>query len=229
MSTLSQLKTKIRRELNALHDPAITDDELVGYINDAINEAESEIHTLYEDYFLTKSTLSLVQGQNEVSLPSNIYGNKIRSIVYQNGSVIFEVKKITGKGIFETIAVENNYGTEQFYRYIPIHNSAAAGRKLYMVPTLRETSSNMTCWYIRQAASLSLDADVCDIPEFESFVVAYAKYLIALHKPGFADLGAMTSQSEAQRKQMVDTLTNMVPDDDSSLIHHDRSHYWESN
>lgn len=224
--TLLQLRTKIRREMDLLDEPSVTDAEITEYLNDAIDEAEAEIHTLYEDYFLTSAALSLVQGQNEVALPANIYGNKIRAIVYRDGPKIYEVKRQTGKSIFETIAISNNYGTDEYYRYIMVHDSAAVGRKAYVFPTLRETSSNMTCWYLRQANTLTLDADVCDIPDFESFVVAYAKYLITLHKPGFGDVAALASQAEAQRQQMINTLSNMVPDDNTQ-IYMDRSHYVE--
>lgn len=226
MSTLAQLRNKIRVQLDILDEPSISDAEINSAINDAINEAESEIHALYEDYFLTSADLSTVTGQNEVSLPANIYGSKIRSIIYKNGAIIYEVKRQTGKGIFEILTTENHYAVGDTYRYILVNNSAAGGVKAHVFPAPRETGSNLTCWYLRQANTLSVDADVCDIPEFESFVVAHSKALLCMNKPGFGDLGALMAHSDQQRAQMTETLSNMVPDDNTQM-YMDRSSYWE--
>ena len=49
--TLGQIKAKVKRDLDIESEVFIQPDELIEYINDAIDEAESEIHSLYEDYF----------------------------------------------------------------------------------------------------------------------------------------------------------------------------------
>lgn len=61
-------------------------DEAREWANEAIDEIEAEILTLYEDYFLTLQELDFNAGQDEVALPSNIYAMKIRSLWYKGGA-----------------------------------------------------------------------------------------------------------------------------------------------
>jgi hypothetical protein len=60
-------------------------DEAREWANEAIDEIEAEILTLYEDYFLTLEELDFNVGQDEVPLPENIYAMKIRAIWYKGG------------------------------------------------------------------------------------------------------------------------------------------------
>ena len=82
--TLSEIKAKIKRDLDLEAEDFVRDTELNDLINEAIDEAEAEVHSLYEDYFLTREVVTLVAGQEEYELPTNIYGHKIRRVVYNN-------------------------------------------------------------------------------------------------------------------------------------------------
>ena len=75
--TWAELKDKVQRDLDLEGEVFINETELLGYANEAIDEVERQVHTLYEDYFLTKAVISLVDGTEEYALPTDIYAFKI--------------------------------------------------------------------------------------------------------------------------------------------------------
>ncbi len=223
----SDIDTRVRTELDLIDEPGLTAAEMLAYINEAIDVAESEIHTLYEDYFLNYEDLNLVNGTSEYALPTSIFASKIRTIIYKNNNIIYEVKRITGKHVFERIQRSIYFNGQQDYEYILRNESASAGIKLLLVPASRETASSLLrVWYYRNANRLTTLADTVDIPEFSSFIVAYIKYLISINKPGFASPEASAAQMEAHRKLMVDTLSGRTPDENTE-IYIDRQFYEE--
>ena len=84
----------------------------------------------------------------------------------------------------------------------------------------------MTQWYIRNAKTLAADSDACDIDEFESYPIQYAKMKALLKDgdPRASDAKQLLDELEAD---MTLTLSEMVPDRDNEL-HADTSHYDES-
>lgn len=222
--TYADLANKVLRDLGLEQEEIVRPVELLGYCNEAIDECESEIHTIYEDYFLTSATISLVQGTSTYSLPANIYANKIRAILYTVGSTVYTVPRIKEFNKFLDIMLSNNAGGSGSYRYFIVNDSAAAGIKLQLVPAPHETSANaITVWYLRNANRLALDTDICDIPEFSQFVIQWMK-MRCYEKSGDSRTPFAAGIVEQQRKQMVDTLSAMVPDGDNE-IESDLSHY----
>jgi hypothetical protein len=80
------LQNKLTEDLDLINEPFISSDELLGYMNEAIEEAETAVHTLgIEDtYFLATDFINLVSGQSAYNLPTDIYANKIRKMFYSN-------------------------------------------------------------------------------------------------------------------------------------------------
>ena len=293
--TLSELITKIRRDIGFDEDDSVTDPELTSYINEGISEAEREIHTLYEDYFLSRIYLPLTDGVETYSLPSDIYANKIRAIYYEgDDNDKYEIKRIryfdeealidtddtfdymyfiinpgdsvaigtaitdyTDKvitfssshnlGIGDEIQVFDSTGATNRGSDIvsAVGSSTTAtltdgiagtiatdivrmvtGPKIKLYPPASEDSvSNVKVWYIRDAKQLSDDDDECDIPEFESFVIWYAK-VRCLKKKGIDPmLQTAIMDLNNERKMMVETLNRMVPDSESAKIRPDMSYY----
>ena len=121
------------------------------------------------------------------------------------------------------IQYENN--TQEPYRYF-FSNPAASGRRINILPTPQVTSDTiMKVWFIRNAKLLTTGADVLDIPEFANFILSYTKFQV-LKKEGDPRIEIEAMELAAQRKLMVDTLTEMVPDEDNT-IPADVSHYEE--
>lgn len=216
--TLLDLRTRVRRDLDLIDEPGITDDEIDEKLREGVNVAEATIHTMYgEDYFLTHAPLTITAGQPTVALPSDIYAGKVRAIIYENGSVIYEVRRIKGRHLFERLQRGVTFGNGDQYQWVMLNKTATEGLTAKFVPTPYETGSLLTCWYIRNANKMSEDTDVCDIPEFSDFIVAYAKNEIALDKPGLASPAITGPKAAALYEQMVDTLQQKVPDEGDDI------------
>lgn len=215
--TWSDIKSKVEMDLDLQDETFIQPDELLGYANEAIDEAEAEIHSIYEDYFLTSSPVSLVSGTSEYSLPSDIYAHKIRGIVYRSGDIMFQVPRIKDWNKFLKMAYETQYPATTTYKYIIKNESAVVGPKIVLFPSARETSASvMTVWYLRNANRLTSLTSICDIPEFVNFVIQFTK-VRCYEKEGHPNLQFAVQALQKQRQLMVETLSDMVPDGDTSI------------
>jgi hypothetical protein len=224
--TLATMRSKIERDLDLQDELFITATDITSFINEAIDDVEAQVHTLYEDYFLTKTSLALVSGTSDYALPSGIYADKIRRVVYDNGGgIIYEVPRLKDRDGFLEGVFMDRYPTTNYYKYRLRNDSAAAGVKFELHPSARETSSsNITIWYIRNAATLSSDTDVCDIPEFSNYVIQYAKCRCYEKEPGHPNYPAAISERDRLRDLMINTLQDKIPDADN-IIEMDTSHY----
>lgn len=226
--TLLELRTKVRKDLDLIDEPGITDSEIDSYINEAIDIAESEIHTLYEDYFKTQESLPLVSGTAQYDMPSDIFAQKIRAIIYHNDNLVYEITRFERKlNEFERIERGKEFSQADWYMYYT-SNPLGGKPKINIVPTPSETSSsNVIVYYIRNAATLVDDTDICDIPEFSSFIIAYTKNEIATNKPGLVpNPDSMKEKMDALYDKMVETLSVKTPDQ-NDLVDMDLSHYEE--
>lgn len=207
---------------------------MVGYHNEAIDEAESEIHKLNEDYFFTSSSLTMTQGASDISLPSTIYASKIRGLVYQNGTDTYEVEQIRNVRLPSEIQFTNSFNTSAPYRYFLKNDSATTGVKLSLSPAARVSGAYLTLYFIRNANRIPLIADgslaateatTIDIPEFINFIMQFVKVRV-LEKEGGPRHGDALMKLEQQRKQMIETLTEKIVDNDTEVIQ-DLSYYQE--
>lgn len=227
--TLAQIRSKVERDLATEDELFVQPKEWIDYINEAIREAEAEITKLGldDEYFLTKTTMSIVQGQAEYSLPPDIFANKINRVIYENGAVRYPIKRLRGSKAIEHFH-ELNYlptGTD-YYRYL-ITNDGVSGVKMQIAPTPQVSETNtITVWYHRDAKQLSVDTDACDIPEFVNFVLQYVKCRIYEKDVGHPNAQMAAAQLEKQRALMVETLTDMVEDGDN-VMEQDTSFYQE--
>lgn len=230
--TLSEIRQKVEQDLDLESEVFVQPTEMNNYINQAIDEAEAEIHAIYEDYFLTWYFPELVADKKEYDLPEDIYAHKIRKIIFSDDqSKTYEIARIPESEKFSDIALTERFRSTEFYRYL-ITNQTPGQPKIYTVPAIRENDtgpsidgqSKMRIWYIRNANRLEVDSDVCDIPEFVHFVIGYTK-LRCLEKEGHPGTMYWDGQVERQRRLMVDTLSNMIPDGEThiepTMMHYD--------
>lgn len=224
--TLAQIRQKVKADLDIEGETFIRADEFDNYVNEAIDEAEAEIHAQYDDYFLTRATISLVSNQEEYDLPSDIYAHKIRRITYSNGSSTYTVTRLKDWKKFEKYEVASNYETSNLYQYFII-NESAGSPKILLSPPSREDGDYLTVWYLRQANRLEDATDVCDIPEFVNFIFQYVKVRV-YEKEGHPNMPAAVQILEQQRSLMLGVLATMVPDADN-IIEEDFSFYEEMN
>lgn len=215
-----EVREKIQEEMDLQEETFISNTEYLDYTNEAIDECEAEIHNIYQDYFLTRSNISLVAGTATYDLPADIYANKIRHIQFkQNQTNIYEVRRIP----IEDVMFIDQTVTNQDFMYT-LENSLAGGQKIIFHPTPQITDSTvLTVWYLRNAARVALDADTIDIPEFIQFIFSFLRVKIARK-----ELNPLTQSWEQglenQRVLMRETLDRMIPDG-NDLIFPDMSFY----
>ncbi len=207
--TLAQIKDKIQEDLDLQEEIFIRPEELLANINEAIRDAEAKIHTIYEDYFLVSANIPLVAGTSEYDLPTDMYANKIRGLVYADGSDYYPILRLRK---FDLIPYITN---EEAYSFL-IKNYST-GKKIALFPASRITSTTaLTCWYLRNAKQLALDTDVCDIPEFANYIIQKAKVL-CMQKEGHPLLENAEKKLMDEDKLMVETLTVSIPDEDNRI------------
>lgn len=223
MSTRTQLRTRIRTEMDLLDEPGVSDAEINYALQEAMSAVGSIVRGLYEDYFLKRGTLDLVSGSSDVTYPTDIFANKIRALVYRNGSLVTRIKRL--KDVEQYLKAETTAAFQTWApstaQFIPMDTA------LKLIPTPTETATGvLVCWYIRDLVGMTSDSDSCDIPEWEHVVVAYAKDVIAQNKPGIGDPNQTSAKLAGMIKLMEADLSNRSPDDDD-FIAKDTSIYEE--
>jgi len=216
--TWAQIYSKMKSELDMDEEDFIDEDEMREYANDAIDVIEAHILTLCDDYFLRRGTITLVSGTDEYELPSDIYAMKIRGVVYYNGANIYDVKRIKEWNKFITYR-DYRYqvtGTED-YRYF-IQNETVGTPHILLSPPAYESGAYLEIWYLRQANRLESGTDICDIPEFISYIFdSMREKLYYKEAAGSAKHVMAREDRDASLARAIDTLSGMVPDTDNEI------------
>lgn len=213
----SEIKSKVLRDLDLEGETFINEAELLGYANEAIDEVERQILTLCEDYFLARGQITLVPGQEEYAIPSNIYGMKIRQIIYRAGTQVWKLKRLRNWhkiAIYETEKTIMN-GTQQ-YGYFILNSVEGESPKLLLSPTPNEAGSYLYIWYIRNANELKGDTSKCDIPEAVNYVMSYMK-MKCLEKELHPNLPKAIQDVEQQKADTLKTLSDMYADGEDTI------------
>lgn len=168
--TYKEMSDKVMRDLDLEDETFVSVDEMVGYFNEALNEAESEIMVLNQDYFLTKYFVPFVSGSTQYVMPYNCYANKIRGLIYQSGTLNYEIVQYRRKNKFLNIALTTQFGASDDYRYLLI-NDRIGKSYLEFHPSARETavlapvasqSTPVVLWYIRNCARIPITGEYCN-------------------------------------------------------------------
>lgn len=231
--TYAQARDRVLLDTDLTNETFITADELVNYFNSAIDSAEAEICKTYEDYFLTYTALTMTQSSTSgIALPSGIYANKIRQLIYVNGSDFYRVRKMRGENKFLDIEAISNYNTSEPYQYYTRWDDTTNGVRIFLVPVARVTGAYLKLYYLRNANRVPLitggslattEATIIDIPEFIDYILQYVKMRVYEKEGGPRSEDAIAKLS-FYKDLMVDTLTDMIPDGDDT-IQPDTSHY----
>lgn len=220
--TWSEMKTRVLNDLDLVGEDFVTPAELLGYANEAIDEAEQEILNLgLADYFLDSEVLPLVADTAEYALPTDIWAHKIRAILYQQGNAKrYEIRR------FKKLSDVNDvFSTDEDFRYI-ITNRLGTGPRIKFYPTPRVSEADsVTIWFQRNAREITADTDVVDVPEAAKFIIQHIK-LRVYEKEGHPNQDKAIADLERERKLLQDTLATMVPDENNELVG-DFSHYDE--
>lgn len=216
--TWANIRDKIEKDLAIEDEQWIDEDELMGYGNEAIRECEALICDLYEDYFLDYATITFVAGEDEISLPSEIYGHKIRRFLFQNGSNRYVIRRARDWRKFEEKSTAEYYQTVNQYEYFVASPTAGSEAKIVLNRTVRSEDAGAfgKIWFIRNANTFTTASDTCDIPEFINFIYAHMKVNVYA-KEGHPNLALAVANLEKQKDLMEATLSAMVPDADNEI------------
>ena len=222
--TYSAIKTKIENDLDLIDEDFISETEFLGYCNEALNDAESVIHTLglEAQYFLTTANLTLVSGTSDYAYPSDIYAMKIRKMFYINGSTKYRIDRIRELDVVPFIQAGEEYS------YLPVN--LTAGPRIRFYPAPAEAGAYIQVWYIRNLRTLTTSTastNTCEIPECINFLLQHVKWR-CLEKEGHPNTQEAFGYVKVQHDLMIQTLQEMVPDEDTLAIP-DLSHYADSN
>lgn len=226
--TYAQLEADIEDELDIQVSSAsfIDQTELMHYANRAVDKGEQIVHTLYEDYFLARDTLTLVDGQEEYDPPTDIYAMKIRGMVYYSGSRIYEVQRERDWHKFVRYRIRKEYSTEsEYFKWFPINEAAGAWKMLF---SSQPGTGTIERWYLRQANRFVLTTDALDIPEAKNYILSYMRYRVILKQkrgnPDGNEIAAAKEEVAEEQRNLENTLGTMVPDNNNE-IEIDHSHY----
>lgn len=231
--TLLQVKDKVRKDLDIDEDELVKDADMTEFVHDAVRDMAAEMIKLGCDdrYYMTNGKISIVLGQEEYTLPTDISTQKIYRLIHTRVDTRdnYAIKRLRGIHEFESYHWENEYPTTNpTYRYLLINRNPTDGAKFMLVPTpQRSESSAITIWYVRKPTKATLNTSIVDVPEeFISFVLTFAKVECLKKDVGNPLLGEAKEELARVRKLMIDTLTDQTADADN-LVQQDLSLYME--
>lgn len=215
----SDMKQVIRDDLDLNEETFIVDDSWKAYYNEGVSFIESQVHTLYEDYFRSRTKRNVTEGDENLSLPANIYANKIRKIFWQGDSREdrYEIKRI--RDLEQTMFVDQN----DRYRYDMVNegvtNDIPLGTTMQVYPPFRDTTTNtpVIIYYLRSANRYVDDTSVCDIPEFSDVVNQYVRYRCR-KKEGHPLTDMEKDDLNTMIMNMISTLKSRVPDENDEIL-----------
>ena len=227
--TLLDVTTKINRDLDLEAEEFIQPDEMTGYINDAITIVEAHMNTmgLRDQYFLTRTTMSITQGVEDYELPTNIYENKIKQILYHNGATLYTLKPMTADDSAEDIEYLKSYASNDYYRY-RVRNDSSTEVFLQLIPKANDTLSDVIIIeYFRDVERVSDDSDKIELPEIAiQYLYQYVKVKV-YEKETHSNYQSATAELMKLEGLMLDTLRGQINDPEATRLNQDFTFYEE--
>lgn len=216
--TYAELLEKVEKDCDLEGELFVQPTEMLGYANEAIDEAEKIVQNTYADYLLSRAALTLTAGLNTADLPTTIYAHKIRRITYRNGAETYTIDRVKDWRKFEEYEREQaSGGSSGQLRYFIINTTAGTPQLLFTRNvTATEAAATVTCWFVRQANRLVDDSDKMDIPEAANYVMQYMKYK-CYEKEGHPNLQLCVNALNAAETSLQGVLAEMIPDADDTL------------
>lgn len=186
--TLAQIRTQAKRRADMENGSFVSDAEWLDYINASIAELHDILVTIYEDYYISETTLNTVAGTTNYALPSDFY--KLKGLDAQFDSGTWEtVKKYQFQRRNSKQDVSDNVLK---YRIL--------GSNISFVPVPQSVIA-MRVYYIPVATKLALDADeLDDLNQFSEYIVVDAAIKALLKEE--SDAQGLMMQKEALRRRI---------------------------
>jgi hypothetical protein len=221
MATWGTVKALIQAQTDTEDEDFVSSPEMLGYANQALNQVERIVLNLAEDYLLAKpATVTLVDGTSEYSLPTGIYAQKIRRVIYNNGSSKYLIRRI--KKLEETVTL----GSGDSYKYL-VTNDSTDGMKIHLYPTPAEAGANVSVWFLRNINPIVDDDTVLDVSESIDYIVQFCKDAV-MNKDNFTINAPPSGALQKEEQNLIESLSERFPDEDN-IPEMDTSFYNEVN
>lgn len=227
--TYQEAEIQIRQEMDLQDDDNfIANEEMVGRFNSAIDELEGEIVKVNEDYLLTSSAITFVQSASDITLPTDIYAQKIRAFIYSNGTKIYPIRKFRDPEKFYKKAQMDYYATgETEYSYI-VKSVSEAQDKIVLTPAAQESGSVALLWYIRNAKRIPKVGEssatratqlacILDLPEAMNAIFAHVRLGCVDKEKDYIRYARMEKAWLYQKQTFIDNITNRTPDNEDTI------------
>jgi hypothetical protein len=218
------LKAKINSDCDLEDQDWVDNTDLLNYVNEAIADAEGEVHQLgiQDQYFRTRADLTLTLGQTAVALPTDIYAFKIGKIFIQKDNRWIQVRPFRNYQEYLDAITNGIQGEDMKFM---LENDATAGPRLLLGP-VPAANGVAKCTYIRRAKRVDgtgSATDILEIPEAENYIYALVKRYIA-KKEGRPDYEIYAKDADDAYDMMVAKLKDIKVDEEN-LIPIDTSFY----
>lgn len=207
----TDIQARVRADLDIEEEGFWSDADLNRFINTCIRELNSELLTLYEDYFLCVQTTSLVSAQKDYSYPTDIYHDKIRKIIYINGNTKYEVMRIR-----DLLTIPEIEDSDDFM-WIPIYD-ATTGRKIRLHPTPSASETNvLTIYYIREIPEMTSDIITLPYTQLQDYIIAKTKYYCEMKDQNVETAQIYEQESARYMRGIVESFSTMILDGNDEL------------
>lgn len=207
--TWGEIREKIEDEFDLQEEPdMLSDGELCGYLNDAIDACEQHFIGL-GDYFLSTAQITLVAGTRDYDLPDDIYGTKIRKLIYDYAPVN-RLRKL------EDVTRLAEY-TGDDYCYLLVNIGSRPKLRLYPTPSKAGT---LDLYYTRNANRIDedgSDGQEVDIPEAMLWIFENVREKLYEKEKQVALIQKSQGKQEKLEAQMIKALSAMVDDESNSI------------
>ena len=207
MSTLSELRLRARRRVDAVENNFFHDDEITEYINIGLGELHDLLITQYEDYYVSSASFSLVADQDTYSFISDIGIDdfyKLLGVDATSGSDTMRVRRFSfperNKYTADT-AVYNSNGYAA-YEY-SLRNS---GMVFTPAPTSTDT---IKIWYVPKFKKLVDTSDEVEdsvMSNWEEYAVLSAA--IKMRQKEETAVGTLQDSMDRLQQRILDAAKN---------------------
>lgn len=209
------------KKFDIADEDLIDEDFAMDLFNNAIDDAEAIIQAEFPEYFLThQDPEAFEDGTDAIDCPENLYGNKIRKIILNNGSQAYECTRMTNldKFLDYRLSRVQSDTTEDEDRVYFLANESESGPRILISPPPVGTSWSYEIWYYRQSNRIEDDEDVCDIPEAMNYLWAHFGEQVEdkRRKGSVAHATAITTKASEDEK-LREIITTLMQDQDNPI------------
>lgn len=226
--TFGDLSEQVQMEIDIQEEEFVQPQELINYFNSGITMIESEIVKLgcKEKYLQTEAFVSIVSGQQDYDLPSDIIEQKIRKIVYRDNTNIYTLMPAKIEAAYEAEDIARLYSSSDYY-YYQIYKLTENHIIRLSPPAYLTVTNALRIIYFKDLNRYVDDDTNCDVPVVcYEYLMSYVRFRVYM-KETHVNTEMEAKMCDGYLQLMRETLQNQVADPDMDINDQDLSHYEE--